>query len=135
MKDILTQSTVLVLNRNWRAIHVKTPAEAFCMMASGAARGLDMQGEDAIVPVTWSEWLALPVREQDRAAVWNRLVGVRDLHLRPSRQQQGDPAPPAEAPASATASIQVTPSGGTGAALRPLKAGWVPCLRRQVAKV
>ena len=67
MKDILNQSTVLVLNRNWQAIHVKTPAEAFCMMASGAARGLDMQGEDAIVPVTWSEWLALPVREQDRA--------------------------------------------------------------------
>ena len=67
MKDTLSQSTVLVLNRNWQAIHVKTPAEAFCMMASGAARGLDMQGEDAIIPVAWNEWLALPVREQDMA--------------------------------------------------------------------
>jgi len=47
------QATVLVINRNWQAIHVKTPAEGFCMMASGAARGLDMQGDDAIVPVTW----------------------------------------------------------------------------------
>lgn len=67
MPDILNQSTVLVLNRNWQAIHVKTPAEAFCMMAGGAARGLDVQGDDTIVPVTWDEWLSLPVREQDRA--------------------------------------------------------------------
>ena len=67
MSEILNQATVLVLNRNWQAIHVKTPAEAFCMMASGAARGLDMQGDDAIVPVTWNEWLSLPVRDQDHA--------------------------------------------------------------------
>lgn len=64
---MIDKPTVLVLNRNWQAIHVKTPAEAFCMMASGAARGLDVQGDDAIVPVAWDEWLALPVREQDRA--------------------------------------------------------------------
>ena len=31
MNDILNKSTVLVLNRHWQAIHVKTPAEAFCM--------------------------------------------------------------------------------------------------------
>ena len=67
MTDFLNKSTVLVLNRNLQAIHVKTPAEAFCMMASGAARGLDVQGDDAIVPVTWDEWIALPVREQDRS--------------------------------------------------------------------
>lgn len=67
MTDLLNQATVLVLNRNWQAIHVKTPAEAFCMMASGAALGLDVQGNDVIVPVTWNDWLALPVRTQDRA--------------------------------------------------------------------
>ena len=33
MTDILHKTTVLVLNRNWQAIHVKTPADAFCMMA------------------------------------------------------------------------------------------------------
>jgi hypothetical protein len=38
--NILTKATVLVLNRNWQAIHVRTPQEAFCMMASnvGATR-------------------------------------------------------------------------------------------------
>lgn len=67
MKDTLHKSTVLVLNRNWQAIHVKTPAEAFCMMASGAATGLDVQGEDSMIPVRWDEWLKLPVREDDTA--------------------------------------------------------------------
>jgi hypothetical protein len=42
MNDILNKSTVLVLNRNWQAIHVKTPAEAFCMLATGAATALDV---------------------------------------------------------------------------------------------
>lgn len=65
MKSILHQSTVLVLNRNWQAIHVKTPAEAFCMMASAAANGLDVQGEDFLTPVRWEEWLKLSVREMD----------------------------------------------------------------------
>ena len=50
MNDILNKSTVLVLNRNWQAIHVKTPAEAFCMIATGAATALDVQGDDYIVP-------------------------------------------------------------------------------------
>ena len=67
MSDILHKTTVLVLNRNWQAIHTKTPADAFCMMASGAATGLDVQGDDFIVPVPWDDWLKLPVREEDRA--------------------------------------------------------------------
>ena len=65
MKHLLHLSTVLVLNRNWQAIHVKTPAEAFCMMASGSATGLDVQGDDHIMPVSWEVWLTLPVREDD----------------------------------------------------------------------
>jgi 5-methylcytosine-specific restriction endonuclease McrA len=67
MSDILNKPTVLVLNRNWQAIHVKTPAEAFCMVVSGAAFALDVQGEDCIVPVSWAEWMTLPVREHDEA--------------------------------------------------------------------
>lgn len=66
MNSILHQSTVLVLNRNWQAIHVKTPAEAFCMMASGAANGLDVQGENFLAPVQWEDWLKLAVREVDQ---------------------------------------------------------------------
>ena len=63
MNDILNKSTVLVLNRHWQAIHVKTPAEAFCMIATGAATALDVQGDDSIAPVRWDEWLNLTLAE------------------------------------------------------------------------
>jgi 5-methylcytosine-specific restriction endonuclease McrA len=67
MSDILYKATVLVLNRNWQAIHVRTPAEAFCQMATNAATGLEIDGLEHIRPVTWEEWLRLPIREQDQA--------------------------------------------------------------------
>lgn len=67
MSDILNKSTVLVLNRCWQAIHVKTPAEAFCMLSTGAATGLDVQDDQSIVPVTWDQWLKLPVRDSDQS--------------------------------------------------------------------
>lgn len=53
MSNILTKATVLVLNRNWQAINVRTPQEAFCMMATNVATGLEIEGEDHIRPVTW----------------------------------------------------------------------------------
>src|SRR5512136_539517 len=43
MSDILNKATVLVLNRNWQAINAK----------------------DHIRPVTWEEWITLPIRDQD----------------------------------------------------------------------
>ena len=67
MKSRLHLSTVLVLNRNWQAIHVKTPAEAFCMMAAGSASGLDVQSDDSLSPVRWEDWLKLAVREEDHS--------------------------------------------------------------------
>jgi 5-methylcytosine-specific restriction endonuclease McrA len=80
MTDILTKPIVLVLNRHWQAIHVRTPQEAFCMMATNVATGLDIEFADApfrvprsefrvsnIRPVTWAEWITLPVRPQDHA--------------------------------------------------------------------
>ncbi len=67
MTDILNKTTVLVLNRHWQAIHVKTPAEAFCMIATGAATALDVEADDYIAPVRWDDWLKLPVREHDNA--------------------------------------------------------------------
>jgi 5-methylcytosine-specific restriction endonuclease McrA len=67
MTDILNKSMVLVLNRNWQAIHVRTPQEAFCMMATNVATGLDIEGDSDIRPVTWNEWLTLPIRPQDNA--------------------------------------------------------------------
>ncbi len=45
MGNTLTKATVLVLNRNWQAINVRTPQEAFCMMATNVATGLEIEGE------------------------------------------------------------------------------------------
>src|SRR5580704_3277484 len=85
MSNILTKATVLVLNRNWQAINIRTPQDAFCQMATGVATGLDIELQAAtdpeglslrtphstlrasdIRPVTWTEWLTLPIREQDQ---------------------------------------------------------------------
>lgn len=71
MSDILNKATVLVLNRNWQAINVRTPAEAFCQMATDAATGLDI-GDGAMTPVRWSDWLKLPVRERDHCVATPR---------------------------------------------------------------
>src|SRR5688572_22132463 len=67
MSGILNKTTVLVLNRNWQAIHVRTPQEAFCMMATNLATALEIDGDDHIRPVTWDEWITLPTRAQDNA--------------------------------------------------------------------
>jgi 5-methylcytosine-specific restriction endonuclease McrA len=66
MTDLLNRPTVLVLNRHWQAIHVKTPSEAFCMMAADAARALDI-ADGNFLPTKWREWLELPVRDGDQA--------------------------------------------------------------------
>ena len=72
MSDILNKTIVLVLNRNWQAINIRTPADAFCQMATNAATGLDIElGDDlraqALRPVTWDEWITLPIRDGDNA--------------------------------------------------------------------
>ena len=67
MSDILNKSIVLVLNRNWQAINIRTPQDALCQMATNAATALDIEGESHIRPVTWDEWITLPVREGDYA--------------------------------------------------------------------
>ncbi len=86
MSNILTKPTVLVLNRNWQAINVRTPQEAFCMMATNVATGLEIEFESAMAPeclpfrapnsalrtpnlrpVSWEEWITLPIRDQDDA--------------------------------------------------------------------
>ena len=77
MTDILNKNIVLVLNRNWQAINIRTPAEAFCQMATNVATALDVEFDEgqgdvnrhpsAIRPVTWDEWITLPVRPQDNA--------------------------------------------------------------------
>ncbi len=84
--NILNKAIVLVLNRNWQAINVRTPQEAFCMMATNVATALEIEYENAgasesdsisdlpsaisashVRPVPWDEWITLPIREQDNA--------------------------------------------------------------------
>jgi 5-methylcytosine-specific restriction endonuclease McrA len=72
MSDTLTKATVLVLNRNWQAINIRTPQDAFCQMATNVATALDIElGDDAraeaLRPVTWDEWITLPIRDGDNA--------------------------------------------------------------------
>lgn len=69
--SVLQQNVVLVLNKAWQAIHVKTPQEAFVMLAGDAATALDIDGE-SITPVSFDKWLLLRVREQDRSVMTMR---------------------------------------------------------------
>ena len=67
MTDILNKTIVLVLNRNWQAINIRTPQEAFCQMATNVATALEIDGENHIRPVRWDEWITLPIRDGDNA--------------------------------------------------------------------
>jgi 5-methylcytosine-specific restriction endonuclease McrA len=67
MSDILNKNIVLVLNRNWQAINIRTPQDAFCQMATNAATALDIEDESRIRPVPWDEWISLPIRDGDNA--------------------------------------------------------------------
>lgn len=67
MNDILNKNIVLVLNRNWQAINIRTPADAFCQMATNVATALEIEGESPVRPVAWDEWITLPIRAGDNA--------------------------------------------------------------------
>jgi 5-methylcytosine-specific restriction endonuclease McrA len=77
MSEILNKNIVLVLNRNWQAINIRTPQDAFCQMATNVATALDIElggGAPAeaaraqtLRPVTWDEWITLPIRDGDNA--------------------------------------------------------------------
>ena len=67
MSEILNKTIVLVLNRNWQAINIRTPADAFCQMATNVATALDIEGDSQIRPVKRDECITLPVRDGDHA--------------------------------------------------------------------
>ena len=71
MSDILNKTIVLVLNRNWQAINIRTPQEAFCRWPpTWPPRSTSNWARcraQALRPVTWDEWITLPVREGDNA--------------------------------------------------------------------
>ena len=61
----LYKDIVLVLNKNWQAINVNTPADALASMYTGSAIGLDVKGVDNMIPLKWNEWINLPVNDND----------------------------------------------------------------------
>ncbi len=65
MKNVIHKNVVLVLNRNWQAIAITTPAQAFGQMATDAATGLDIQSSEWMEPVKWEVWKDLHIREGD----------------------------------------------------------------------
>ena len=66
MSDILNKTTVLMLNRNWQAIGVRTPPTRSARWPR-TSPPLDIEGDEHVRPVQWDEWITLPVREGDHA--------------------------------------------------------------------
>lgn len=97
MSHILNKASVLVLNRNWQAIHIRTPADAFCQMASNVATALEIDGIHRIRPVAWGEWITLPLRDGDNAVQTVRgpirvptvIVAVNYAHVPKRRPKLG----------------------------------------------
>ena len=67
MSDILQKSTVLVLNRNWQAIHVKDARGSILYAGTGAATALDVGGDDISFRCAGRGGSCFPSREHDRA--------------------------------------------------------------------
>lgn len=63
--SILHKQIVLVLNKNWQAINIVTPVQAFNQLCVGAATALHVDEDDIIGPVRLKDWMELPVREKD----------------------------------------------------------------------
>lgn len=63
--DSLHANTVLVLNRSWQAIGVKSPVEALSMMFCDSATGLHISSKENMVPLAWNDWVDLPLNEED----------------------------------------------------------------------
>jgi len=61
----LEKQTVLVLNRNWQAVGIKSPIDTFAMLMTDVATGLDIKGLDHMSPLKWKDWVQLPVGEND----------------------------------------------------------------------
>jgi len=66
----LLKQKVLVINRQWKGYEVTDVQTALCDICRGACTAIDME---SMLPVTWDEWIKLPIREGDRS--------IRALHF------------------------------------------------------
>ena len=67
MNDLLNNTILLVLNRNWPASNVRRPQDVFGQMAMKVATGLDSESDSHVRPVTGDERLTLVIRPPDNA--------------------------------------------------------------------
>jgi len=63
--SFLHKEIVLVLNRNWQAIGVKTPADTFGMLMTDVATALHIEGDSNMLPLKWADWKKIPITEDD----------------------------------------------------------------------
>lgn len=61
----LNKDIVLVLNKNWQAINICTPADALSMMYANTATGLEVISFDNMVPLKWEDWTKIKCKEED----------------------------------------------------------------------
>jgi hypothetical protein len=78
--NILTKATVLVLNRNWQAINVRTPQEAFCMVATNVATGFGTQTMKQIARDAVGEEVTSPSRRPGGFTPQDSLPRLLQLH-------------------------------------------------------
>jgi 5-methylcytosine-specific restriction endonuclease McrA len=62
----LKTDTVLVLNRSWQAIGIKTVADSLIMMYTGSATALNIIGDTDMSPMKWKDWINLPYDENSK---------------------------------------------------------------------
>lgn len=55
---------VLVINRAWQGYEETTAQTALCDICRGSCTAIDTEN---MVPVTWEEWIKLPIREGDHS--------------------------------------------------------------------
>ena len=56
---------VLVLNKSWQAVRVIDVEQALTDMYRGTMTALDTTSPSSLRPVTWAEWISLPVAHEE----------------------------------------------------------------------
>lgn len=78
--SVLSKKEVLVINRNWEPVNVCSVEQAITRMSSDAVRAFQIEyphecGEpnftkpSCILPVSWEQWVELPVRDCDKTGI------------------------------------------------------------------
>lgn len=64
-KGCINKHNVLILNKHWIPINTTSARHSFALMFSNNAKGILIE-EDKMLPLEWSEWVNLSVKDKDR---------------------------------------------------------------------